>query len=523
MKKPSSALFPVIAGFSVMLLLLLAVTGIGVTYIHLLSGQLTAIVQERNQKSEYAATMRALHEARFQSLLLASSMDDAFLRDAETMNFSQMAREFIQVRDQFLALPLDKTERDLWENMRGDVRQVEALTEQALELMQASQLPQARDFIKKTLTPIQANMMQAWVRLLKLQREKNQLALTEAHAARDRAQSLAIALSIAAMLVGTIIAVFVIRLSRRLEKDLFEEKERAQITLHAIGDAVLRIDDKRLTRYLNPAAEKLIGSSAHEVMGKPIREVLRVFEKDGLQEITERICQEALRGAPCALPPGTVLMSSQDMEYEIEGVCSPIHTAKGNIIGGVLVLRDVTEARDMQRKLQWQANHDNLTGLANRRTFEERVSRTLGSKRAAEFPASILLINLERLKHINDSAGHAAGDNLLRQIARLLLTRIREADLLARLGGDEFGLMLVSCPPEAAEKIANLIRDSIANFSYTWDDVRYSVGASIGVVHLPPYWTSLDDCMAAADAACYKAKQNGRNMIVVHQQVSPSP
>jgi len=518
MKKPSSALVPVIAGFSVMLLLLLAVTAIGVTHIRLLSSQLTAIVQERNQKSEYAATMRGLHEARFQSLLLASSMDDAFLRDDEIMNFSQMAREFIQVRDLFLALPLDNAERELWENMRGDVRQVETLTEQVLELLQANQLPQARDFIKKALAPHQASMMQAWVRLLELQREKNQQALVQAHAARDRAQNLAIALSIAAMLVGAIIAVFVVRLSRRLEKDLFEEKERAQITLHAIGDAVLRIDDKLLTCYLNPVAEKLVGFSSREAMGKPISEILRLFEKEGLKEITDRISQEALRGAPCALPPGTGLMSSQGMEYEIEGVCSPIHTPEADIIGAVLVLRDVTEAREMQRKLLWQANHDSLTGLTNRRAFEERVTRTLGSKRASEFPVSILFIDLDRFKYVNDTAGHAAGDDLLRQLGRLMYTRIREVDLLARLGGDEFGIMLVSCPPEVAEKIAHLIKESIASFSFVWDDARYQVGASIGVVHVPPHLTSLDDCLAAADAACYQAKQKGRNMIVVHQQ-----
>ena len=140
------------------------------------------------------------------------------------------------------------------------------------------------------------------------------------------------------------------------------------------------------------------------------------------------------------------------------------------------------------------------------------------SKRASEFPVSILFIDLDRFKHVNDTAGHAAGDDLLRQLGRLMYTRIREVDLLARLGGDEFGIMLVSCPPEIAEKIAHLIKESIASFNFIWDDVRYQVGASIGVVHVPPHWTSLDDCLAAADAACYKAKQNGRNMIVVHQQ-----
>lgn len=517
MKHPSSALLPVIAGFSVMLLLLLAVTAIGVTHIRLLSNQLSAIVSERNQKSEYAATMHGMHESRYQSLMLASSLDDPFLRDEETMRFQHIARQFIQVRDRFLALPLDASERALWEAMRSEVRQVETHANHVFELLRTDQLAPARNYIKTQLAPHQLRMMQGWDQLLELQRVKNQQALIQAHAARDRAQNLAIALSGAAMIVGLIIAIFVVRLSRRLEKDLFEEKERAQITLQAIGDAVIRIDENLLTRYLNPVAEHLTGKSAHESLGKPIGEILRLYEKDNRQEITSRIGQEALRGGACALPPATNLTSSSGMEFEIEGICSPIHTPDGETIGAVLVLRDVTEAREMQRKLQWQANHDSLTGLINRRAFEEKVSRALLSKRAAEFPTSILYIDLDRFKQVNDSAGHAAGDELLRQLGGLMLSRVRENDLLSRLGGDEFGVMLVSCPPPVAEKIAHLLRDSIANFSFTWEGKTFQVGASIGVVHIPPHWAGLDECLAAADAACYQAKQGGRNQIVIHQ------
>ncbi len=518
MKIPSSALVPVITGFSVMLLLLLAVTAIGVTHIRLLSNQLTDIVAERNQKSEYAATMHALQEARFQSLMLASSLQDAFERDEELMRLAHMAREFIQVRDRFLALPLDAAELALWEDMRSEVRQVETYVNQVTELLQSDQMPQARHYLKQKLTPHQQRMMQGWDRLLDMQREKNMLALEQAHAARDRALHLSLALSATAMIVGIIIAVFVVRLSRRLEKDLFEEKERAQITLQAIGDAVVRFDEQLLTRYLNPVAERLVGLSSREAMGKPIDAVLRMFEKEGGREITTRISQESLLGTPCALPSGTVLTSARGTEFEVAGVCSSIHTPGGDIIGAVLVLRDVTEAREMQRKLLWQANHDSLTGLINRREFEERVSRALSSKRAAEFQTSILFIDLDRFKYVNDTAGHAAGDELLRQLGNLMQTRMREADLLARLGGDEFGVMLASCPPTAAEKIARLLQESVASFRFDWQGQTYQVGASIGVVHVPPHWSSLDACMAAADAACYQAKQNGRNEIVVHQQ-----
>ncbi len=509
---------PVIAGFSVMLLLLLAVTTIGVTHIRLLSNQLSAIVSERNQKSEYAATMHGMHEARFQALMLASSLDDAFLRDEEIMRFSRMATEFIRVRDRFLALPLDAAERTLWEAMRGEVRQTELHANHVFELLQSNRLAQARNYIRTELTPHQLRMMQGWDQLLELQRVKNRQALVQAHAARDRAQNLAIALSAAAMVVGLIIAVFVVRLSRRQEKDLFEEKERAQITLQSISDAVIRIDENLRIRYLNPVAEHLTGKSSREAMGKPIGEILRLFEKEGRQEISVRIGQEALRGTPITLPPATGLTSALGMDFELEGICSPIHTPEGETIGAVLVLRDVTEAREMQRKLLWQANHDDLTGLINRRAFEEKLARALSSKRAAEFPTSILFIDLDRFNHVNDSAGHAAGDELLRQLSRLMLSRMREVDLLARLGGDEFAVMLVSCPASVSEKIAHLLQESIDDFRFTWEGKHYQVGANIGVVHVPPHWANLEECLAAADAARQKAKLHGHIEIVLHPQ-----
>jgi len=512
-----SALVPVVAGFSVILLLLLAVTAIGVTHIRRLSDQLTAIVSERNQKAEFAATMHGLHEARYQSLLLASSLGDPFLRDEEIMRFSQMAGSFIQVRDKYLSLPLESDEVNLWNETRHELRQVEEKGGQIVDLLRRDDLDAARGKIRHELLPHQKRMMRGWDQLLEMQRDKNQAALRDAMSARDSAQKLAVALSATAMLVGGGIALLVVRLSRRLEKALFEEKERAQVTLQAIGDGVARFDQSLRTGYLNPAAEHMLGLTAREAMGQPLGDILRLFERQSRQDIAAGMAAEVLGGGVATLPANASLLSAQGMEFEVEGRCSPIHGQGGEIVGGVLVFRDVTEQRELNRRLAWQADHDSLTGLFNRRAFEERVSRSLSSKRAGDLPMSLLFIDLDYFKRVNDNAGHAAGDELLRRLAALMLSRIRESDLLARLGGDEFGIMLTACPPEAAAKIATAIRDSIANLHFTWEHQGYQVGASIGVVHVPPHWASLDECLAAADAACYKAKQNGRNAIVVHQ------
>lgn len=516
--RQSSALVPVVAGFGIMLLLLLAVTAIGVTHIRILSNQLTAIVSERNQKSEFAATMRALHEARYQSLMLASGQRDAFQRDEEMMRFSRMALDFIQVRDQFLALPLDSGERQLWERIRLDLKIVEDATNQTFDLLRADRLDEARRLIQQDLAPRQENMMREWSRMVAMQRGKNQLALRQARAAGSRARNLAMALSAAGFLVGMVIAYFVIRRYRRLEQDLFEEKERAQITLQAIGDAVVRFNSTRGVCYLNPVAEHLLGLAGAGDAGKPIVQALRLFDRQSHDDLTAALVDHVFQGASVVLPASACLRSAQGREYEVEGKCSPIHTPAGDIMGGVLVMRDVTQAREMHRKLLWQADHDSLTGLINRRAFEERVARSLASKRAAEFPMSLLFIDLDRFKQVNDDAGHAAGDELLKQLAQLMQSRIRENDYLARLGGDEFGIMLIACPDDAAERLAREIRDGVAAYRFVWGNQSYQVGASIGLVHIPPHWQTWDECLAAADAACYKAKRSGRNEVVVHQQ-----
>lgn len=517
MKRPS-ALIPVIAGFSVMLILMAAVTAIGVTYVRILSQQLTAIVSERNEKAELATTMRALHEARYQSLMLSSALEDPFARDEEIMRFSQLAWDFIQAREKFLALPLDEAEFSLWSQVRKEVRGLEGTTVTIVDLLQADRLDEAHHLIKVTLLPAQESMMGKWGKLVAMQREKNRAALDEAKIASTKAQRLAFALSAGALIVGLIIALFVIRLSRRMEMDLFEEKEQAQVTLQAIGDAVVRFDAERHISYLNPVAEKLLGIRDSSAMNEAMDKAMHLFDKQSRDDMTDRLLADTLNGALTTLPPSVCLLSKTGVVYEVEGSCAPIHTPEGEIIGGVLIIRDVTDAREMHRRLLWQADHDGLTGLLNRRAFEEKIAQTLSSRRGAEFPMSVLYIDLDHFKPVNDTAGHAAGDELLRQTAHLMQARIRDTDTLARMGGDEFAVALNACPDDMAEQIAQQITDSIGSFDFQWEGKTYRLGASIGVVHVPPHWSTLDECMAAADAACYKAKENGRAGIVVHRQ-----
>ncbi|MBI5331115.1 MAG: diguanylate cyclase [Betaproteobacteria bacterium] len=515
MSRPTP-LLPVIAGFGVMLLLIVSVAVIGLSHIRRLNHELTSIVSDRSQKAELATAMSAMHEARHHALLHASFLADPFERDAAIARFGQLARDFIVARDRFLALPMDDKELALWNAVRQDVRFVEQDANLVIGLLEAGRTADARKRLEKNLAPHQIEMMATWERLVRLQQEKNRFALKEAGAAHEHARRLMLYLSIATLAVGVLVAWFVVRLSRRMEQDLFEEKNRAQATLQAIGDAVIRFDRERCVRYLNPMAETLLGKQSEASEGMPMEACVHLVDKERRADLTAPLLDEVLAGASAILPGAACLVSTHGMEFDVDGRCTPLQTADGTSVGGVLVLRDITEAREMQRQLQWQAEHDGLTGVSNRRLFEARLSRVLSSKRAADLPLSVMYVDLDDFKQVNDQAGHAAGDELLRQVAFILREHVRESDVVARLGSDEFGVLLVSCPGDKARQIAETIRTTILNYRLYWENRSFQIASSIGLVSVPPHWATLDECLSAADSACAQAKKNGRNQIVFH-------
>jgi diguanylate cyclase (GGDEF)-like protein len=516
---PHSAQLPVITGFGIMILLLIGVAAIGVSHIRILSSQLTTIVAERNLKSELASSMKALHDARYQTIMLASNLDDPFERDEQKMRFSGMARDFISLRDRFLALPLDAAELAAWGEVRKELPIVERMANEAFELMRADRQDQAKRVIRQDLSQHQASMMRQWDRLVDLQRAKNAAAISTAAAVSERARSLVVGLSAMALLVAVGVAIFVVRVSRRMEADLFQERERAVVTLRSLGDAVIRFDQECHVRYLSPVAETLLGTDEEKSATLPAGEVLRLFDRESRADLTATLLDEVLAGNAFVLPPSTCLLSSQGMEYEVEGKCSCIHGPAGEIIGGVLVMSDVTEARELQRKLLWHSDHDALTGLGNRYAFEERLAQSLGGKRASEMISSLLIITLGHLKQVREQAGRACSDEVVREVAHLMKTRVRESDYLARLGEDEFGILLQSYPDEMAEHIAEEISNGVIGFRHSWQGKTYQVGVHIGVVHLseiPP-----EECLAAAYSALHEAEIRGPGSVVVRRHEDP--
>jgi len=213
-----------------------------------------------------------------------------------------------------------------------------------------------------------------------------------------------------------------------------------------------------------------------------------------------------------------LLIRRDGNELYIESCASPIRDGERNVSGGVLVFHDVSESRELNRKLSYHASHDILTGLVNRREFESRLERALKSARAREASFALCHIDLDQFKIINDNCGHSAGDALLGQVGALLKSKIRWRDTVARLGGDEFGVLLESCTLEEGIRNAEALREAIRNYKFIWEERTFRLGASIGVVPLSSDNQDVAALLSAADSACAAAKESGRNRIYSFQE-----
>ncbi|WP_152207332.1 EAL domain-containing protein [Marinobacter changyiensis] len=297
------------------------------------------------------------------------------------------------------------------------------------------------------------------------------------------------------------------------ESQLFAEKELAQVTLHCIGDAVITTDTEGKVNYLNPIAETLTGWSEAESRGRPMIEVFRIFNEQTREPAENPVARVLAYGHTVGLANHTVLLHRDGTEFAIEDSAAPIRDRGGRLIGAVMVFHDVTHARKLAAKVTHQANHDGLTGLLNRQAFEQRLRNLLEAPGGMDGSHSLLFMDLDQFKVINDTCGHLAGDALLRTLGPVLQGHLRHSDLLARLGGDEFGVLLQDCPVPVAKRIASALKEELEELNFTWDGKPFRVGLSIGQVNFSDSSWSLADLLNAADNACYLAKENGRNRI----------
>jgi diguanylate cyclase (GGDEF)-like protein/PAS domain S-box-containing protein len=297
-----------------------------------------------------------------------------------------------------------------------------------------------------------------------------------------------------------------------LAADLAEQHELLRVTLRSIGDGVITTDPAGITTWMNPVAERLTGWTHATATGRQLTEIFVVKDETGrLLESPVLACLEQRQ--ILRLSEQSVLISRSGEAFGIEDSAAPIRNESGEIIGAVLVFRDVTEARRMRSEMAYRATHDSLTGLLNRAEFERRLGLLVAPAQPGAAESVVLFIDLDQFKLVNDTCGHPAGDQLLMQIGKLLLSHVRAGDCVARLGGDEFAILLNPCTVAEACRLAQRICDRMEAYRYKHGDQRFRVGASIGLAPVDHRFADSSAVLQAADACCYAAKMGGRNRV----------
>jgi len=300
--------------------------------------------------------------------------------------------------------------------------------------------------------------------------------------------------------------------TKAISKRLAEEKERAQVTLNSIIDAVITTNEKGDLLSMNPVAELLIGVTEKDFQHKKVSEIFKLINETTREPVPSPVT-ECLKSKKIITNEKEHILLSVSKRYSINHSVSPIINDDGVMLGTVLVFRDVTRSRALSAELNWQALHDPLTGLANRRQFELDMNNLLDKAKSDDLQHHLLYLDLDQFKVVNDTCGHDAGDELLIQITSVLEKKLRKSDVLSRLGGDEFGVLLESCDAENALIVANNLRQAVEGFRFGWQTRSFKIGVSIGIAKISGNELKASEILSAADAACYVAKENGRNRV----------
>lgn len=506
-----------VAGFSVALLLLVVIFSVGLSSMSVIQSRLRDIVENQNVKTQLVTEMRYAARERTLSLYRMALMEDPFARDEEFLVFNGFALDFITARDKLFLMRLSPEEQKAMEEQSQLTIKAVQLQEKVIDLMYREELDAAKTLLHEKTMAAQENVFKVLNRLTQIQREATRKAVEESTQEYSRVRKLMYSLGGAAFLVVLIVAVIVIRRTTRNEATLFRQKERVEVTLNSIGDGVITTDAQGKVEYVNHVASKLTGVSTKEAQGLELFDVLTLVNDDGYPPSENPVLKAIEEDKIIDNYEPMTLVRREGENYAVELTAAPISDYDGSTVGAVLVFRNMTAIRDMANQMAYQATHDSLTRLINRDEFERRLVEAINNARANNSHHVLCYLDLDQFKVINDTCGHIAGDEMLKQLTVLLHRKVRKSDTLARLGGDEFGILFLECKLEKAKQIIEVLRHSINEFRFVWGDKSFEVGASFGVVSINRESGGLTEIMSAADSACFVAKDLGRNRIQCYE------
>lgn len=501
------------AGFAAVIIIMTVLTLLGLKKMADINEQLETIVQHHNAKSALVKQMR--NSARERVFIIQNMMliTDPFDQDDAAMNIDALGAQFTAARQQLMTMELSPHEHAMLDIQSKWAQQAVPLQREAVNLIIGDKPEQAQQLLLEQVIPTQQKVLATLAQLEVKQEAAVEQTFKDAVATHKKARVQIIVLGVIAAWLGVLIAIFTINRSRLSAQQLYREKERAQVTLHSIGDGVITADANGTIDYLNPIAEQLTGWRSQAVEGKALLDIFRIVEGEEekpLYQDLEQLLSQSNEERPLHQ---SMLLDANHDKSAVDFTASAIRDRDQKLAGIVVTFRDVSEIRALADHLSHQARHDPLTNLVNRREFELRLEQALVRAHKEGQQHALCFLDLDRFKIVNDTCGHAAGDELLIQLVARLKQQIRSNDLLARLGGDEFGLLLENCPQEKGQLIAEELREAINSFVFVWEGQSFSVGVSIGMVVIDANSGSLSEVIAMADAACYSAKDGGRNRV----------
>ena len=503
-------------GSSLMIALMITLAVSAMTHMTSIKASMETITHERSQRIDLLTNMRRIVRERSLTMYAIYLTMDAFDKDAEFMHFNAQAEQFITLRQAFKRAGVLPQQAGKFNEAMQIINKTAPLQEKIVDKMMDSKVTDIYQLMSAVDLPMEKKILALFDDLIEIEHEYTNDAVASAQKEYDSAYRTMVVIGCVVFVLSVLITALVIRRTSQIESALSEAKEQAEVTLHAIGDAVITTDGRGKVVYLNPVAEQLTGWSMSEAVGRPLAEVYHLKDEQGRDSVLHPAYFGELDGQAMGLHQHYILTSRDNVEHIVKDTASPLCKDNGEVFGSVIVSRDVTHERKLTQQLTWQACHDSLTGLVNRREFENQLERLLMSGDKDEKHNALLYMDLDQFKLVNDTCGHIAGDELLKQLTVLLRSNIRGADTLARLGGDEFGLVLEGCPVEQAQRIANELVQAVRDFRFVWKGKVFTLGVSIGLAMMDGT-SNANSILSAADAACFIAKDKGRNRVWVHQ------
>lgn len=509
---PTSSQVNIAAGFAILISLIIMVAWFSVHKMDSNQAQLQFVLDQHIAKLDLITEMRNAARERTIAMQQLILMDDPFEQDEIFLYFNRLGAVFTRARAEYLQMDLDSRERAILDEQGRLTGKNVPYQRQVTDLVVQGKRRQAQQVLVNVAIPGQDEVLHQLDRLHDLQKRAVHVAANRQSNDFQRTRALVIGFVIVIVILAAVVAVVVLLNSRRYEKALFESQEKAVVTLTSIGEAVISIDGSGCIDYINPQAEKLLGKRMHDVKGQPISECMDLYCGDAPVDFAVLVRRRQSEENPEPYIQELALRTRL-REYVVELSMAPIHDRAGKVVGQVMAMRDVSAMRALDAEVKFQASHDSLTGLYNRHEFERRTQSLLELARTDDSEHAVCYFDLDMFKVVNDTCGHIAGDELLRQLAVLLQQAIRKTDILARIGGDEFALLLQHCSMSKAKSIAEKFLGIIEGFRFHWENHTFQIGASIGVAPIRSDSGTLVDIMQTADFACYSAKDAGRNRV----------